>query len=253
MYAEPLIIDDPNDCFFYHFMDLPGVGEVGTQWDLRDSIDAYLGNFDFTGKRTLDVGTASGYLTFELEKRGADVVSFDMSDGAQWNIVPHISIQPILKEILHERSLRHQKLRNGYWFAHRTLQSRANVYYGDIYNLPDALGQFDVAVFGMILGHLRDPFQALYSVSRLVTNTIIVTNQTFKTEQPLAAFTPNRDNKIQSVWWQLSDGCIKTMLGVLGFEIKHIVTCNPICTVKGHEGRDLCTAFVFQRSAQFPR
>ena len=69
-------------------MDLPGFGEVGKGWDLRKTIDDYLGHFDFRGKRVLDVGTASGFLTFEMEKRGAEVVSFDMASRAQWQLVP---------------------------------------------------------------------------------------------------------------------------------------------------------------------
>ena len=49
-------------------------------------------------------------------------------------------------------------LRNGYWLAHRLLNSRARVYYGDIYNIPDEIGQFDVVFLGMVLPHLREPF-----------------------------------------------------------------------------------------------
>ena len=55
---------------------------------LRKTIDDYLGNFDFRGKRVLDVGTATGFLSFEMEKRGAEVVSFDMASRAQWQLVP---------------------------------------------------------------------------------------------------------------------------------------------------------------------
>jgi 2-polyprenyl-3-methyl-5-hydroxy-6-metoxy-1,4-benzoquinol methylase len=76
-YAEPLHVKNVAECYFYHHMDLPGLKEVGKGWDLRKTIDDYLGHFDFRGKRVLDVGTASGFLTFEMEKRGAEVVSFD--------------------------------------------------------------------------------------------------------------------------------------------------------------------------------
>lgn len=92
-HAPRLVESVPEDppieaCYFYHYMNLPGVGEVGTGWDLRETVDDYLGNLDFKGKRVGDVGTASGYLTFAMEERGAEVVSFDMADGAQWNVVP---------------------------------------------------------------------------------------------------------------------------------------------------------------------
>jgi hypothetical protein len=33
-YAEPITIDNVEDCLFYHRMCIPGVGEVGGQWDL---------------------------------------------------------------------------------------------------------------------------------------------------------------------------------------------------------------------------
>ncbi len=42
---------------------------------------------------------------------------------------------------------------NGYWLAHRLLNSRAEVYYGTAYDLPEGLGHFDLAVVGMMLPH----------------------------------------------------------------------------------------------------
>ena len=77
-----------DECFFYHHMGLPGFGKVGKGWDLRKTIDDYLGRFDFRGKRVLDVGTASGFLTFEMERRDAEVASFDMASRAQSQLVP---------------------------------------------------------------------------------------------------------------------------------------------------------------------
>jgi hypothetical protein len=61
-----------EECAFYHHMDLPGLKEV-EGWDLRKTIDEYLGHLDFRGKRVLDVGAAGGFLTFEMKKRGAEV------------------------------------------------------------------------------------------------------------------------------------------------------------------------------------
>jgi hypothetical protein len=58
-YAAPLTVERPEDCFFYHKINIPGLGDVGEQWDLRSSIDSYLGKFDFRGKRVLDMGRAS--------------------------------------------------------------------------------------------------------------------------------------------------------------------------------------------------
>ena len=41
MYLEPRYVDDPSRCFFYHTMDVPGLGLFRGQWDLRGHFDEY--------------------------------------------------------------------------------------------------------------------------------------------------------------------------------------------------------------------
>ena len=90
IFARPQTVTDPATCDWYHAMDLPELGTVGGAWDLRATIDDYLGRHDFRGKRCLDIGTSSGYLTFEMERRGAsEVVSVDLDPGThEWEVVP---------------------------------------------------------------------------------------------------------------------------------------------------------------------
>ena len=64
-YAKPRHVEDPEGCFFCHVMYLAGIDRVGEHWDLRNRVDDYLGRFDFRGKRAVDIGAASGFLTFE--------------------------------------------------------------------------------------------------------------------------------------------------------------------------------------------
>jgi SAM-dependent methyltransferase len=251
-YAQPQVVDDPSDCLFYHRMDIPGVGEVGGLWDLRAVVETYVGQIDFTGKRLLDVGAASGYLSFEMEKRGAEVVSFDLSDGRQWDIVPHHSILPQLDEVRASRQRDVQRLKNAYWFSHRRLGSRAKVYYGDIYDLPADLGLFDVVFFGMVLSHLRDPFQALFSAARLCRGTVVITNQMFPATTPTAVFLPNSVNQDWMSWWGFSDKCLAQMLEVLGFEVKATLECDAACYFPGREGLERCLTLVALRSAGTP-
>ena len=142
-------------------MDLPGLKEVGIGWDLRETINEYLGGFDFRGKRALDVGTASGFLSFEMEKRGAEVVSFDMATSAQWQLVPFRAKGFDYAQAQANMQTDVEPIRNAYWLAHRLLKSHARVFYGDIYNIPEEIGEFDVVFLGMVLPHLREPFYAL--------------------------------------------------------------------------------------------
>jgi hypothetical protein len=74
IFAKPLKVDDVADCYFYHTMELPSHGVINGEWDLRAGVHDYLGRVEFAGKRVLEIGPASGFLTFEMEKRGAGVV-----------------------------------------------------------------------------------------------------------------------------------------------------------------------------------
>jgi hypothetical protein len=69
-------------------MDVPGVGEIPGSWDLRSGVDAYLGRLPFAGARVLEVGPASGFLTMEMEKRGASVIALEVKDDPGWDFVP---------------------------------------------------------------------------------------------------------------------------------------------------------------------
>jgi len=41
-------------------------------WDLRGQFEGYTGRVDVRGKRFLEIGAASGFVSFEAEKRGAE-------------------------------------------------------------------------------------------------------------------------------------------------------------------------------------
>lgn len=106
-------------------MDIPGIGLVKGDWDLRDSINPYLGNYDFKDKRVLDVGAASGFLTFSMEKQGAEVVSFDMATGGQWDVVPRREYRQNPDAFMARLLEANRRLKNGYWFTHARLGSKA--------------------------------------------------------------------------------------------------------------------------------
>ncbi len=244
-FAEPMQSDDPAQCQFYHLMNVPGHGEVGGQWDLRPCIKEYLGNYDFSQKRALDVGAASGFLTFEMEKQGAQVVSFDMESGAQWDVVPQKQVRENMDAHMKMLVEANRKLKNAYWFTHARLGSKAQAYYGNIYALPKALGRFDVAVMGMIISHLRDPLLAIQNVIRLC-DTLIITNQVYPSNDAVAGFLPTPENQQERVWWMFSEKCIKQILAVLGFEIVRTATSEPLCCAYGKPYKERCIAFVAQ-------
>ena len=217
LYEIPWYVESADLCHFFHTMELPEVGLVQGLWDLRDTVDDYLGDVDYAGKRVLDVGSASGFLTFEMERRGAEVVSFD---AIGWEEVPYEGYREQIEARRTELARALKLLKNGYWLAHRLHRSKAQVYYGDIYDLPDALGLFDVAVIGTVLGHLRDPMLALESICRRVRQVVVVVEGTFDDERPVGYFAPDpASGTPTNIWWSMSESCICQMLGVFGFGV----------------------------------
>ena len=224
--AQPRYVESPSDCFFYHTMDLPGFGEVRGHWDLRGRFNEYIDGVDLTGKSVIDVGAATGFLSFAAEKSGAArVLSFDIADPRQQDFLP-------FKDKLYSRDperwakeygVEIEQWKNAYWLCHRLLDSKAEVYYGDIYDLPRELGQFDVAIVGSVLEHLSDQITALASIARLTKETMVIVSPMLPTEERIASFGALADHPENDfTWWIYSAGVYREVLKMLGFSIAAI-------------------------------
>lgn len=281
IYATSRTVTDIDECEFYHVMDIPGYGVVGGKWDLRDRVDQYLGGVGFKGKRVLELGTASGFLCFYMEKKGAEVVAYDIGEEQEWDVVPFCQYDysehvEYLKEYTN-------KLKNAFWHAHKAHNSKAKAVYGSIYNIPEEIGMVDVATFCSILLHLRDPFRALQNALRLVKETVIVTDlvpkratfllhppsllRRFATlikrnmflqqgilpepKVPYMEFLPNfRTLEHKNAWWWLSPEIIVNFLGVFGFEEAQVTYHFQKATYRGGVEQQLYTV-VGRRTRDF--
>ena len=164
---------------------------------------------------------------------------------------------------------------------HRVLKSKAKVVYGSIYQIPEEIGKVDIATFGSILLHLRDPFLAMQSALRLVKETVIVTDLArergfsfFGRETigqrlgglirrhvlgggmvedrrgPSIEFLPDfRNLTHKAAWWYLSPGIIVNFLGILGFEESQITYHYQEPRYKG-EARQLLYTVVGKRTRE---
>ena len=226
VFEAPRFVDRLEDCFFYHAMELPGFGLVRAHWDLRGRFDDYVGGVAVAGKSVLDVGAATGFLSFEAEKRGASlVVSFDMSDASQQTFLP-------FKDKLYYRDpdrwaqqygAEIEQWKNAYWLCHRLLGSKAQVYYGNVYDLPEELGQFDIAIVGSVLEHLSDQISALASIAKRTRETIVVVSPLLQTDERIARFESLASNPdADFTWWTYSLGVYREVFGMLGFSIAKV-------------------------------
>lgn len=217
IFAEPLNVENIADCYFYHTMELPGYGVIeGRDWDLRRGVDEYLGKVDFAGQRILEIGPASGFLTFEMEKRGAEVVSVEVTAEHGWDFVPYPAAK--LEEVFGSRRIIMQQLKNSYWLSHAALESKAKVYYGDVYNLPASLGEFDIAVMGSVLLHCRDPLRIVEQCGKMAGGLIIVDMFHPDLEGvPVSRLAPTPQNFLWHTWWHFSTQFFTQFLAVMGF------------------------------------
>ncbi len=98
---------------------------------------------DMSGTRTLDIGCSDGFFSFEMERRGADVVGIDF--------VPETY--------------------TGFSTARRVLGSRAAYRMENVYNLsPERHGTFDTVLFMGVLYHLRSPLAALDAIRSVMND-----------------------------------------------------------------------------------
>ena len=100
---------------------------------------------DLRGKRVLDVGAASGWNSFEMERRGADVVAVDCVEFEEFHM------------------------------ARKLLGSKVDYRILDVDELtPQALGRFDYVLFFGVLYHLRHPLLGLERICALTREAAFV-------------------------------------------------------------------------------
>ncbi len=171
------------------------------------------------GLRVLDIGARDGFFSFELERRGADVLAIDH--------VPAPSF--------------------GFDVAKRLLRSRVEFRVENVYDLDPAVhGTFDIVLFLGVLYHLRNPLLALdriYDVCSATAQVFVETrllDEAFRTRGAdfealqdvggdqlagarIMQFHPHDTlDGDHSNWWVPSSACLRSMLEAAGFEVDYL-------------------------------
>ena len=216
LFAPPCDDVKLEDCDFYHTVEVPGYGVIRGFWDLRGRVDEYLGNYDFGGKRVLEIGPASGFLTFEMERRGAEVVALEVPDDPGWDFVPFPN--EVIQPILMPRRRHMRRIKNSFWFLHRIYNSRAQLCYGDSCNIPNEIGKFDVAIMASVLLHCERPVRVIAECSKLADTLIVCDTYNPMLEgNPACLLVPDANNQIYDTWWKFSTTYFEQYFGVIGF------------------------------------
>lgn len=229
-FQPPIHVESPTGCFFYHSIDLPGFGLQVGHWDLRGAAATYLGGVPLSGKRIVDIGTASGFMAFEMEKLGAaEVIAFDRDPEDTSDDVGLIPFgdYPARFGMTIEQAMEHRRstmraLQQSFWLTHRLFDSKVRRCLGNVYDgLPDG-EMVDISFFGAILLHLRDPLLALTQFARRTRETLIITdtleNLGHLVEHPVMLLRASpTDSTNMGTWWSPTPALLKAILGVLGF------------------------------------
>src|SRR3990170_2296696 len=133
---------------WYHSIELPD-GQVleGIQSiaHLKERLARFPVPADLTGKRVLDVGAWDGWFSFEMERRGAEVVAVDCIDMERFRL------------------------------AHKLIGSNVDYRVLDVDELsPATVGRFDIVMFFGVLYHLRHPLLALERICQLTSDMAFV-------------------------------------------------------------------------------
>lgn len=170
---------------------------------------------DLDGCRALDVGCNAGFYSFELARRGADVLAIDHD--------PHY-------------------LRQAAWARdHYELQGRIELRELGVYDLPRLEETFDLVLFLGVLYHLRYPLLGLDLVAERAADTLVLQTLTMPggsvdgttpsdldiddrerlrdPDWPTMAFVEHAFAGDPTNWWVPSTGAVEAMVRSSGFEV----------------------------------
>lgn len=208
-----------EDCLFYTHVEIAGELVPGN-WDLRGCVDDYLGRIDYRDRSVLEIGPASGYLTFAMEARGAQVTCVELGRDYIGDPVLHVGTDP--EQMSEQRQQTIERVLNSFWYGHERNQSKARVYYGDARQLPAELGDFDIGLLGAVLLHSRDPLGILQAVCQRC-RTIVFTDAwkpwMDEAQGPQARLVPSARNRNAHTWWEFSPEMMRQALGIFGFAV----------------------------------
>jgi tRNA (mo5U34)-methyltransferase len=183
---------------------------------------------DISGWKVLDIGCNAGFYSFELAKRGADVLGLDLDE---------------------------HYLKQARWAARKfNLQDKVEFRNMQIYDLINHNQKFELVLFMGVFYHLRYPLLALDIVAQKFTKLMIFQTMTMPGDEviqtpeninieerdllkqegwPKMAFIENEIAGDKTNWWAPNDAAVQALLRSAGLEIKHAPAHEIYICTKG--------------------
>jgi tRNA (mo5U34)-methyltransferase len=218
-----------KDYYWYHSVDLgQGVTAKG-DYDMNEYLAHYHFPANMSGMKVLDVGRASGFFSFEFERRGADVTATEIKSFLDWDFVGGDEERKRrAAEIGDVDAFTRKHITGAFNLAHAVRKSKVLCKTVKAYDISiDTIGgPFDLIFAGSLTSHLRDPilaFERFRSVIRPEGVCVLASPYIgIHEEMPLMALVGAADSDRRS-WWLLNKRCLSEMLHCAGFSRVQIV------------------------------
>ena len=245
---------------WYHTIELRDGLVTPGFYDHRSSLSAFQFPTDMGGRSALDIGSATGFFAFELERRGAEVVSVEVPSLADLDRFPGQTVDQTVRKIeamlasdgepsaldLTAEQCYFNLLEGPFQFCHRLLGSKVKRCYATAYGLsPENLGSggFDLVYMGDILLHTLHPLEALASDARLCRGTLVLSQfiPEMNDDRPAMLYVGGDDPEADEIsWWWPNRACLTEMLKKLGF--------SKVLEVGTHSGVVKSTGYEYERA-----
>jgi tRNA (mo5U34)-methyltransferase len=195
---------------WYHTLDLENDIITPGIYDHRPYLHYYGIPDDLRGTTVLDVGAASGFFSFEMERRGAQVTAVDLPAWFDHDFGPLY-----VPDLTIDEGLRY--LREPILLARKALGSHIDKIETSVYDLsPETVGMYDLVFCGSLLLHLTDPIRALWHLQSITREQAIIATgiNPDARQEPTALFIGQHRG---DAWWLPNPACLKAMVQAAGF------------------------------------
>jgi SAM-dependent methyltransferase len=256
--------DEATRYYWYHVIDLGDGLVTPGLYDLRQSLDRFRFPENMSGMRVLDVGSATGFFSFEFARRGAHVTSVELPSLEALDRFPGQTVEQSIDKIERmvdptralirageERAGRAAQyfdslLEGPFQFCRERLQADVERRYATVYDLsPEVVGgdSFDLVFIGDVLLHTLNPLQALAAVVRLCSSTLVLSQFVPETadDRPAMLYVGGSDPASDDIsWWWPNEACLVELLMKLGF--------REVVEVGRHSGILRSSGYAYERS-----
>ncbi len=208
--SDKNILQQIESLEWYHTLDLGSGITTPGDYDHRPYLRYYGFPDNLTGKTALNVGDASGFFSFELERRGAKVTAVDLPAWFAHDFGP--CYRP---DKTGDEGARY--LHSPFLLATQLLHSSVEKVEMSVYDLdPEKMGLFDVVFCGSMLLHITDPIRALWRLQSVTREVAIITTVIYPdtSSEPLAQFVGHHRG---DGWWFPNRACFEMMVKSAGF------------------------------------